>query len=265
MFSKIRKRMTYTNFALTLALVFAITGGAYAAKKYVITSTKQISPAVLKQLQGKAGSAGAPGAPGQQGPAGPAGAAGKGETGGQGPQGPAGPAGPAGKGEKGATGLGGATGVTGEKGKAGSPGEPGPTGVTGPAITGPEGVCATANCMLPSGASEKGQWAGGGPSYPTAFGNLVLVPISFTVPLDASPAIHVIQVGEEPLPPGCIGSVTNPEAEPGNLCVFIKEARNVTSVVATPGAAGTIGSVILLIPSGTENVSAFGSWAVTAA
>jgi len=263
MFSRVRKRVAFTNVALTLALVFAMTGGAYAAKKILITSTKQISPSVLKQLQGKAGPAGAPGAPGQQGPAGPSGAPGKGETGSQGPQGPAGPAGPVGKGEKGVTGLGGATGVTGV-GKPGEPGEPGTTGPTGLAgSTGPEGVCATTNCTLPSGASEKGQWAGGGPSYPTGLGKLVLVSISFTIPLSANPAIQVIQAGEEP-PSGCKGSVTGPEAEPGNLCIFIKEAKNVTSVVATPGALGTIGALVVLVPSGTENVSALGSWAVTA-
>jgi hypothetical protein len=39
MFSKIRKRLTYANVAMTLALVFAMTGGAYAAKHYLITST----------------------------------------------------------------------------------------------------------------------------------------------------------------------------------------------------------------------------------
>ncbi len=46
MFSMIRKRLTYANVAMTLALVFAMTGGAYAAKKYMITSKKQIKPSV---------------------------------------------------------------------------------------------------------------------------------------------------------------------------------------------------------------------------
>ncbi len=65
--SKIRRRVTYANVAATLALVFAMSGGAYAATHYKITSTKQISPTVLKSLKG---------AKGARGPAGPAGAAG---------------------------------------------------------------------------------------------------------------------------------------------------------------------------------------------
>ena len=32
MFSMIRKRLTFANVAMTLALVFAMTGGAYAAR-----------------------------------------------------------------------------------------------------------------------------------------------------------------------------------------------------------------------------------------
>src|SRR5580693_7891888 len=48
MFSRIRKRLSYTNIVMTLALFFAISGGAYAASKVLITSTKQISPKVLK-------------------------------------------------------------------------------------------------------------------------------------------------------------------------------------------------------------------------
>ena len=40
MIGLIRKRLTYANVAMTLALVFAMTGGAFAAKHYVITSTK---------------------------------------------------------------------------------------------------------------------------------------------------------------------------------------------------------------------------------
>jgi hypothetical protein len=79
MFKRIRSRLTYTNVAVTLALFFAISGGAMAAGHYLITSTKQISPKVLKALKGAAGPSGAPGAAGvtgAQGPAGPAGARG---------------------------------------------------------------------------------------------------------------------------------------------------------------------------------------------
>jgi hypothetical protein len=58
-----------------VALVLAFGGTGYAAHRYVITSTKQISPKVVKQLRGKTGSPGAPGlqgSPGAQGPAGTA-------------------------------------------------------------------------------------------------------------------------------------------------------------------------------------------------
>jgi hypothetical protein len=54
-----RGRLSYANVVVTLALVFAMSGGAFAAGRYLITSTKQIKPSVLKQLQGKAGAIGA--------------------------------------------------------------------------------------------------------------------------------------------------------------------------------------------------------------
>jgi hypothetical protein len=57
-----------------VALFLALGGTAIAAKHYLITSTSQIKPSVLKSLKGNAG------ARGPEGPAGPAGA-----------QGPAGP------------------------------------------------------------------------------------------------------------------------------------------------------------------------------
>jgi hypothetical protein len=77
---RIKDKLTYTNVTATLALVFAMSGGALAATHYLITSKKQISPKVLKDLKGnkgaagKTGAAGTPGAqgvPGKEGPQGP--------------------------------------------------------------------------------------------------------------------------------------------------------------------------------------------------
>lgn len=59
-----------------LALFIALGGTAIAAKHYLITSTSQIKPSILKQLRGRTGPpglAGANGANGAQGPQGPAG------------------------------------------------------------------------------------------------------------------------------------------------------------------------------------------------
>jgi hypothetical protein len=80
----LRKPSPGTAIAL-VALFFALGGTAIAAHHYLITSTKQIKPSVLKKLKlpganGATGARGANGAPGPQGPQGAPGA--------QGPQGP---------------------------------------------------------------------------------------------------------------------------------------------------------------------------------
>jgi hypothetical protein len=88
-----RKRITYANVAATLALVFAMSGGALAARHYLITSTKQISPKVLKKLRGRVGKTGATGPTGLA-ITGPQGKQGKeGLQGKPGPQGREGPRG----------------------------------------------------------------------------------------------------------------------------------------------------------------------------
>jgi hypothetical protein len=69
-----RKRLTYANVAATLALVLSMSGGALAASHYLVSSTKQISPKVLKKLKGATGKAGTTG---KEGPAGKEGAQGK--------------------------------------------------------------------------------------------------------------------------------------------------------------------------------------------
>ena len=68
------RRLNYANVTATLALVFAMSGGALAAHHYLITSTTQISPKVLGKLKGKTGPTGPPGSTGKQGVAGAAGA-----------------------------------------------------------------------------------------------------------------------------------------------------------------------------------------------
>jgi hypothetical protein len=53
MLSRLRGQVNASTVVATLALVFAMSGGAYAASHYLITSTKQIKPSVLGQLKGK--------------------------------------------------------------------------------------------------------------------------------------------------------------------------------------------------------------------
>lgn len=244
MFAGIRKHFSYTNIALTLTLVFAMSGGAYAAGKYLVTSTKQISPKVLTALAGKRGPAGPTGASGATGPAGAAGA--KGETG--------------------------APGKEGLQGKEGSQGKEGPQGKAG--LAGKEGSPWTASGTLPSGKGETGAYAVR--KTDNAVGELAATAISFAIPLAAGfKESAFIEVGQAD-PPGCKGTVEKPEALPGNLCVFEGEAlafhmgglNYYTSLGPAGAISGTTGVEFLFLTKvptqAGEEVTAEGTWAVTA-
>jgi hypothetical protein len=85
----IRGHLSYANVMATVAVVFAMGGSAVAASHYLITSTKQIRPSVLKSLKGKTGAPGAPGVAGKEGTPGKEGAQGlKGPPGPEGKEGP---------------------------------------------------------------------------------------------------------------------------------------------------------------------------------
>lgn len=113
-----------------VALVFAASGSAYAAKELIngkdikngTISAAKLSRTAKKQLEGADGARGATGAAGPAGPAGAAGPVGatgaqgaKGDTGAQGAKGDTGAQGP--KGDTGAAGATGATGAAGQNGR----------------------------------------------------------------------------------------------------------------------------------------------------
>jgi hypothetical protein len=268
-FSKMRKRLSYSNVAMTLALFFAMSSGAYAAKHYLVTSTKQISPKVLGSLKGKAG------------PAGPEGKAGA--------TGPAGPAGPAGK-----------EGTLGKEGTPGKDGAPG-TSVTSTQLASNEAACGgnggsefaaasvkTLACNgspwtvggLPKGATETGDWT---ISQWHKRNDSVFESFSFPVPLASGLSVeHVHLIGEgqgeneeeskwaPAIKEGkCKGSYQAPKAESGNLCVFIALVSDLAPGVIIQGfetneeGASKFGAHLSGLAESEGEVLGAGSWAVT--
>ncbi len=274
MFSKIRRRCTYANVAATLALVFAMSSGAYAAGRYVITSAKQVKPSVLAQLKGRTGADGAPGATGAVGPAGAVGPQGaKGETGPGGAEGKEGKAGGEGKAGVSVTGKEVAKGGCSNK-EGGSEFTAGSTKTF--ACNGKEGSPWAAGGTLPKGSEEKGVWT----DFGSKEGEVRREAISFEIPLKTRPQVEFVAGAATA---NCPGSAESPTAKEGYLCVYdvlattFPEMVSVkASFVANDGfedgsAAGTTGTQATWT---TEFSTAFketgetgafdrGTWAVT--
>lgn len=238
------KHLTYANVAATLAVVFAMSGGAFALSggsggagsgngggggggSQQTASVPAVHAVIAKKAKKKTTTA--VGKPGPRGPAGPAGPAG--------PQGPAGAAG--GKGENGANGN---NGAEGHEGKAGTDGTNGKTVLSGSGaptagtgeegdfyietkndkiygprsasgwgagteLKGKEGEPWTDGGTLPPGKSEKGTWS----LMAATTGETASESISFGIPLPEPirlSHVHIFQLQTSSVPAGCTVTVT---------------------------------------------------------
>jgi hypothetical protein len=243
-----------------VASIMAMSGGAYAAGRYLITSTKQISPKVLKALRGDTGASGTHGLEGKPGPEGPEGKAGaEGKTGANGQSVTSveftGSQGACEEGGTEFTASNGRTfacdGTRGPKGKEGSPW--------------------TAGGVLPAEKTEAGTWSFGQEEHFTH----VAVAISFTIPLATAPAAHFINAAgkevllseegepEEVESTECKGTASAPAARPGNLCVYTLLLTGAEAFSGAEMGASTVGSLMGMNHTGPE-ARGWGTWAVTA-
>ena len=145
----------------------------------------------------------------------------------------------------------------GPKGDKGDKGDPGPFVQT-----------------LPSGQMLRGVYEGSGDaqgSPTTAADSSLDIQALFAFPLAAAPTgVHFIPSGGTP-PADCPGTVSDPKAAPGHLCVYEKVASNRASVCvldpldyATCGTANRFGFGIYFTAVGTGFIADTGTWAVTA-
>lgn len=280
MFTKIHEKLGTAGFVISIvALVAALSGGAYAASGGLTGKQKKEVTKIAKKYAGK------PGAPGAQGPAGPGGP--KGDTGSGGSAGAAGVS-PAG------------TNFTGEKTvgsvtckEGGTEYEGATTNLVCNGKKGPQGTSGFTE-TLPPNKTETGVWGSFLTEDGTEAGDRRYFPISFPIPLAKAP--EAIYVGPtESNKPGCPGrggakdpeetpetlpatgeyNPTIPRADPGKLCVYAEYMEEATvngEVFLTsyyeeswgykPGAS-QVGTTLGIVCGGTFCI-ANGTWAVTA-
>jgi Collagen triple helix repeat (20 copies) len=286
--TRIHSKLGTAGFIISIvALVAALGGGAYAASSHLTgKQKKEVTKIAQTEAKKYAGKPGAPGATGPAGPTGPAGAAGTAGAAGE-------------KGLKGDTGTAGANGTNGTNGTNGKSVEVGtatstPTGecpevggatvqVAGEPSTkkhvcnGTDGTSGFTK-TLPPGETETGAWTISAYNIPKE--KEVYAPISFSIPLEegAEGTSYFLTLEEiqnedgEGWDEGCTGSVNDPIAPEGVLCVYALEERTHEAVAAgllfgEGGGFGyrTTGSTLeaFAFEAGAEYVGR-GTWAVTA-
>jgi hypothetical protein len=233
---RLRPRLTYANVISTLCLVLLLGGGtAFAAARLGKESvgTAQLKKGAVTPVKLSASAAAALA---RSGPAGPAGAAG-----------PAGPQGP--------------QGIAGERGERGESGLEGKRGEPGPLLE-----------LLPSGKTEKGGFGMEG----VASGlETVSSSLSLPIPVDASGTIgaHTVYPGPNEGDTICKGTLAEPTAESGFMCIYVGHSTNVYApyypmpcdpVAYECNTIGEYGGYLEALTNGAGRYAVSGTWAVTA-
>jgi hypothetical protein len=169
--------------------------------------------------------------------------------------------------QRGPAGAAGAPGAKGEAGPAGPKGETGAKGDTGP--TGPTGPAGPLLDELPSGRTLRGAWNVG--TQAAATGSYASNAVTFALPLAGAPTPHVVNGAPTT---ECPGSVGEPSATAGHLCVYLGTANRVDLPAGVaPGNTITgeendsvtrFGFYIGIVANAAGLAYAGGTWAVTA-
>jgi hypothetical protein len=144
-------------------------------------------------------------------------------------------------------------------GPPGAKGATGATGATGPkGDKGDRGEAAPYLETLPSGKTERGIYGIAGHRT----GYFPGATVSFPVPLATDPTAKKLAPGA-PSTIECPGSVTQPEAAPGFLCIYA-EAEAVPLDFFNVGAGFRNGFFYLMDAAEDADAENYGAWAVTA-
>jgi Collagen triple helix repeat (20 copies) len=279
MFTRIHQKLGTAGFIISIvALVAALTGGAYAAGGGLSgKQKKEVTKIAQTEAKKFAGRPGATGPAGPVGPTGPSGAAGaKGDAGA--------------RGDTGATGTAGTNGTNGTNGSNGksvtvtevSPGEPecnklggalvgveGSTAAPQEVCNGAPGTTGFAN-ELPSGETETGTWSVGRftlkeqEEFVQAF-----VPISF--PFHLTPGQYFAELMERgETSANCTGSSQEPTAAAGSVCLYVAEGSASLNLYGFLSPSPAEGGDETASPSGivakfgaVSGQFGFGTWAAT--
>ncbi len=148
-------------------------------------------------------------------------------------------------------------------GAPGATGPQGPQGLKGDAGTnGTDGAPGPFPATLPSGKTLTGTYAGLDRNTGTGGFARIYAPISFPFPLASPPTVRLVVNGTTT--PECQGTIADPKAAPGNVCIY-RSSESSTPTTDAPDLNGRSGKTgLFLSTTGAPDAFAYGSWAVTA-